>query len=87
MAAFERNCAARQDGFQDHPATTPRHADAGRNVSLNTAQILASVGEVAYDWHIDTDILAWSPNVTDVLLVGSAESVSTGRDYAQLIEA
>ncbi len=54
---------------------------------LDTAQILASVGEVAYDWNINTDVLCWSPNVTDVLLVRSAESVSTGHDYAQLLEA
>jgi diguanylate cyclase (GGDEF)-like protein len=51
------------------------------------AQILASVGEVAYEWHIDTDLLRWSPNVKDVLLVGGAESVATSRDYAQLLEA
>ena len=54
---------------------------------LDTAQILASVGEVAYEWHIDTDALAWSPNVRDVLLVRGADSVATGRDYAQLLEA
>jgi diguanylate cyclase (GGDEF)-like protein len=53
---------------------------------FDTAQILASVGEVAYEWHIDTDVLRWSPNVEDVLLVRSAESVATGRDYAQLLE-
>ncbi len=71
--------------FQGHSAATPPHAAAPG--SLDTAQILASVGEVAYDWHIDTDVLAWSPNVNDVLLVRSAESISTGRDYAQLLEA
>jgi diguanylate cyclase (GGDEF)-like protein len=54
---------------------------------FDMAQILASVGEVAYEWHIDTDLLRWSPNVKDVLLVGGAESVATGRDYAQLFEA
>jgi diguanylate cyclase (GGDEF)-like protein len=61
-----------------HSAATP---------PLDTAQILASVGEVAYDWNISTDALRWSPNVTDVLLVGNAETISTGRDYAQLLEA
>ncbi|MGA8612725.1 MAG: EAL domain-containing protein [Xanthobacteraceae bacterium] len=55
--------------------------------SLDAAQILASVGEAAYDWNIGTDVLSWSPNITDVLLVRSAESISTGRDYAQLLEA
>jgi diguanylate cyclase (GGDEF)-like protein len=54
---------------------------------LDAMQILASVGEVAYEWRIDTDVLVWSPNVKDVLLVRSADSVSTSRDYAQLLEA
>ena len=55
--------------------------------SLDMAQILSSIGEVAYDWNVATDVLSWSPDVTDVLLVRSAESISTGRDYAQLLEA
>jgi diguanylate cyclase (GGDEF)-like protein len=54
---------------------------------FDVAQILASVGEVAYEWHIDTDVLRWSPNVENVLLVRSAELVATGHDYAQLLEA
>jgi diguanylate cyclase (GGDEF)-like protein len=45
------------------------------------------VGEVAYDWAIDTDALSWSPNAAQVLLVHAAESISTGRDYAQLLDA
>jgi diguanylate cyclase (GGDEF)-like protein len=54
---------------------------------FDVAQILASVGEVAYEWHIDTDVVRWSPNVENVLLVRSAELVATGHDYAQLLEA
>ena len=61
--------------------------DSNARGPLDTAQILASVGEVAYEWHIDTDVLVWSANVKDALLVGSADSVATGRDYAQLLEA
>ncbi|MGH6671955.1 MAG: putative bifunctional diguanylate cyclase/phosphodiesterase [Xanthobacteraceae bacterium] len=53
----------------------------------DTAHILASVGEVAYDWHIDTDALSWSANVKDVLLVRDVETISNGSGYAQLLEA
>ena len=28
--------------------------------TLDAAEILASVGEVAYDWRIDSDTLLWS---------------------------
>jgi len=55
--------------------------------AVDTAQILASLGEVAYDWDIGSDALAWSANATDVLLVGSAERIATGRAYAAALEA
>jgi hypothetical protein len=63
-------------------ARTPEASDA-----LDAAQILASVGEAAYDWQIDTDALKWSANVKDVLLIRDLEAVSSGRAYAQLLEA
>jgi diguanylate cyclase (GGDEF)-like protein len=55
--------------------------------ALDAAQILASVGEAAYDWQIDTDALNWSANVKDVLLIRDLAAVSSGRGYAQLLEA
>jgi diguanylate cyclase (GGDEF)-like protein len=55
--------------------------------ALDAGQILASVGEVAYDWHIDTDVLLWSENAGDVLLIHDLAPVSTGRGYAQLLAA
>jgi diguanylate cyclase (GGDEF)-like protein len=55
--------------------------------SLDAAQILKSVGEVAYDWRIDTDVLLWGANAADVLLVRDLATISTGRAYAQILEA
>jgi diguanylate cyclase (GGDEF)-like protein len=55
--------------------------------ALDTAKILASVGEVAYDWRIDSDLLVWGSNAADVLLIRDIAAVSTGRSYAQLLEA
>ena len=52
---------------------------------LDTAQILASVGEVAYDWSIDTDVLLWGANAGEVLLIRDVTAVSSGRAYAQLL--
>ena len=54
---------------------------------LDASQILASVGEVAYEWHIDTDALQWSGNAAEVLLIRDIAAVSTGRAFAQLLEA
>ena len=57
------------------------------SIAFDAAQILASVGEVAYDWRIDSDVLLWGTNVTDVLLVRDVATISTGRAYAQYLEA
>ena len=54
---------------------------------LDAAQILASVGEAAYDWHIDTDVLLWSANAADVLLIRDLTAIASGRGYAQRLEA
>jgi diguanylate cyclase (GGDEF)-like protein len=62
------------------PAAPPRPAH------LDAAQILAAVGEVAYDWHIDTDELFWSGNAAAVLLIRDIAAVSSGRAYAQYLE-
>jgi diguanylate cyclase (GGDEF)-like protein len=54
---------------------------------LDAAQILASVGEVAYDWRIDTDVLLWSKNAAEVLLIGDLAAISSGRAFARCLEA
>ena len=66
------------------PAVTP---PVSASASVDTAQILASVGEVAYEWLIGTDVLAWSGNVKEVLLLSEVAAVSTGQAYAQLLDA
>src|SRR5208282_4521878 len=53
----------------------------------DAAQILASIGEVAYDWRIDSDILLWGGNVSNVLLIRNIAAIATGRAYAQFLEA
>lgn len=64
----------------------PETAGPIEGCSLDVAPILASVGEAAYDWHVDTDALIWSANVKDVLLVRDLETISTGSGYAQLLD-
>jgi diguanylate cyclase (GGDEF)-like protein len=54
---------------------------------LDTAQILASVGEVPYDWRIDTDALLWGANVASVLLVPDPAAIASGAGYAQVLDA
>jgi diguanylate cyclase (GGDEF)-like protein len=56
-------------------------------IGIDAAEILNSVGEVAYDWRIDSDALHWSANAAAVLLIPDIAAVSTGRAYAQVLEA
>ncbi len=44
-------------------------------------EILTSVGEVAYEWRLDSDTLTWSGNAAAVLGVDPAE-IASGRAYA-----
>jgi PAS domain-containing protein len=52
----------------------------------DTAAILNSVGEAAYEWRLDTDVLSWSANASDVLGVELGE-VTSGRAFALHVEA
>jgi diguanylate cyclase (GGDEF)-like protein/PAS domain S-box-containing protein len=53
----------------------------------NAAEILTAVGEVAYEWHLDTDALIWSGNAADVLGVADLAEIASGRAFAQRVEA
>jgi diguanylate cyclase (GGDEF)-like protein len=48
--------------------------------------ILASVGDVLYHWDIESDVLSWSANAGEVLLIHDSAAIATGRAYAQLVE-
>jgi hypothetical protein len=54
--------------------------------SLDTARILASVGEAAYEWRLDTDTLIWSGNAA-VVLGAVPGGIAGGRAHAQRVEA
>jgi diguanylate cyclase (GGDEF)-like protein len=52
---------------------------------LDTAQILASIGEVAYEWHIASDALVWGANLRDILKIDDPQMAASGRSYAKLL--
>jgi diguanylate cyclase (GGDEF)-like protein len=53
----------------------------------DTAQILRSIGEVAYEWHIASDALWWSENAADVLLMTDRAAIASGSGFAQFLDA
>jgi diguanylate cyclase (GGDEF)-like protein len=52
--------------------------------AFDPARIMASIGETPYEWTIETDVIAWGANATDVLMVNSLAAISSGRNYAKL---
>jgi diguanylate cyclase (GGDEF)-like protein len=58
---------------------SPAHPDA--------AEILGSIGDVAYEWRIDTDALTWSDNAVAALGLAEADEIATGRAFAARVEA
>ena len=50
-------------------------ADNSPSVAFDAASIFAAVGEAAYDWRIDSDVLSWSGNAPAVLLVPDPAAV------------
>jgi diguanylate cyclase (GGDEF)-like protein len=77
--ANPRRDAAFQKGAKvariDQPAGVP-----------DTAEILRSIGDVAYEWRLDTDVLTWAPNAGPVLGVDPAQ-IASGRAYASRVDA
>jgi diguanylate cyclase (GGDEF)-like protein len=66
------------------PVATGASAAAAAGGVLDPAQILVSVGEVPYHWHVDTDRLVWGANAAAVLKIAAA-TIASGRSYAALI--
>ena len=53
----------------------------------NPTAILASVGEVPYEWSIGDDTLRWGVNAGEVLMVRDRDAIATGRGYARMLDA
>jgi diguanylate cyclase (GGDEF)-like protein len=54
--------------------------------TLDLAAILASIGEVPYEWDIETDALAWGRNAGEILMLGDSDATATGRSFARFLE-
>ncbi len=55
-------------------------------VAIDHGAIITSVGEVAYEWRLDTDAIVWGANVGEVLPLGDRAAIATGRGFAQWVE-
>lgn len=53
----------------------------------DAAEILRSIGDAAYEWRLDTDVLTWSGNAAAVLGVANISDISSGASYARRSDA
>ena len=53
----------------------------------DAAEVLTAVGDVAYEWRLDTDALIWSGNAASVLGIADLADIASGRGFAQHVEA
>jgi diguanylate cyclase (GGDEF)-like protein len=67
------------------PAPRPFERSVARDGAFDPSRIMASIGEAPYEWTIETDVLAWGANATDVLMVNSFAAISSGRNFAKLL--
>jgi len=56
-------------------------------IILDPDAIFAAIGEIPYEWRLDSDALAWGPNVHTVLAPLETAALASGRAYAQLIDS
>jgi diguanylate cyclase (GGDEF)-like protein len=52
----------------------------------DAAEILGSIGDLAYEWRLDTDVLSWSANAAAVLGISDIGDIASGKGYAQRID-
>ncbi len=53
----------------------------------DAAEVLRSIGDLAYEWRLDTDALLWSGDAAAVLGVADVGDIASGRSFARHVEA
>ena len=83
MASQEQTRRAYVDGQEPCVLGEPSAPDAA---VINPSAIISSVGEVAYEWRLDTDAITWGANAAAVLPIPDPSVIATGRCFAQWVE-
>src|SRR5262245_63989392 len=53
--------------------------------AIDPDAVLSSVGEVPYEWRLDTDLIVWGRSLGEVLAVRETAMIVTGAGFARLI--
>ena len=77
----------RSDTTTPHGQVQPLKTEGGTAPVIDATRIAASVGELPYEWRIDTDVLTWGDRAVEILGVPDETKIATGRSFAQLLDA
>ncbi len=69
----------------DKTAATGPNGVQDRGGAPDPRAILDSIGQIVYDWNLESDQITWGPNVESVFGFLNAAAVSTGRGYAEYL--
>src|SRR6478609_4332515 len=69
----------------EKPSDTAGAGPSHGHAPVDATNIFKSVGDVPYEWLIETDELNWSDNVGTVLGITDIGKISTGRGFAALL--
>ena len=70
--------------FQKEASVTHNDQAAG---GPDAAEILNSIGEAAYEWRVDTDVMMWSGNAASALGLADTSEIASGKAYALRTDA
>ena len=77
----------RSDTTKPHDQVQPLKTEGSAAPVIDATRIAASVGELPYEWRIDTDALTWGDRAVEILGVADEAKIATGRSFAQLLDA
>jgi diguanylate cyclase (GGDEF)-like protein len=60
---------------------------ADRSAAVDPNEVFVSVGEAPYEWRLDSDLIVWGRNASDVLAIGDPAVIASGAAFAQLVDA
>jgi diguanylate cyclase (GGDEF)-like protein len=90
VASQDRSTAAAGRGYVDGQEPCLVGAPSGRGSAAGAMpdpnEIFASVGEVPYEWRIDSDVLLWGANAGEVLAIPDLAAIASGRGFAQVVD-
>jgi diguanylate cyclase (GGDEF)-like protein len=89
MARSQRTGSRRGyvDGVEPCLVGESASPSASPDAAVDPNEVFVSVGEVPYEWRLDSDLIVWGRNASDVLGIREAAAIASGARFAELVDA